>query len=97
MFAELTKQEKSNLTESTGEGKQVKKDERHKKALAGGGQKGGSGRGGRESNTKKTKNKYRDRMKGNEDGEVSAKKKLEERELVFMTGEQVRSMFWLKD
>ena len=35
MFAELTKQEKSNLTESTGEGKQAKKDERHKKALAG--------------------------------------------------------------
>lgn len=95
MFAELTKQEKSNLTESTGEGKQAKKDERHKKALAGSGQKGGSGRGGRESNTKKTKNKYRDRMKGNEDDEVTIKKKSEEKELVFMTGGQVRSMFWL--
>ena len=95
MFAELTKQEKSNLTESTGEGKQAKKDERHKKALAGSGQKGGSGRGGRESNTKKTKNKYRARMKGNEADEVTIKKNSEEKELVFMTGGQVRSMFWL--
>ena len=34
-------------------------------------------------------------MKGNEDDEVTIKKKSEEKELVFMTGGQVRSMFWL--
>ena len=85
--------EKTNLTESTGEGKQAKRDERHKKALAGGGQKGGAGRGSRESSTKKTKNKYRDRMKGGEDEEVTSKKNREEKELQFLTQQQVSGFY----
>ena len=89
----MTKKEKSELTDTQGDGKQQKKDERHKKALAGGGQKGGAGRGGRESSTKKTKNKYRDRGDA-DDGEAEAnfnagKKKTSE--IPFLTVDQVLS------
>ncbi|XP_065649420.1 E3 UFM1-protein ligase 1 homolog isoform X2 [Hydra vulgaris] len=70
LFAELTRKEKIDVSESgTGDGKQAKKDERNKKANSGSGQKGGGGRGARESSTKKTKNKYRERLKGNENDE----------------------------
>ncbi|XP_066914006.1 E3 UFM1-protein ligase 1 homolog [Clytia hemisphaerica] len=91
LFADLTKKEKSELTDTQGDGKQQKKDERHKKALAGGGQKGGAGRGGRESNTKKTKNKYRDRGDA-DDGDEAAnfntgKKKTSE--IPFLTVDQI--------
>lgn len=94
LFAELTRKEKTELTESgTGEGKQVKREERQKKAVAGGGQKGGAGRGGRESGTKKTKNKYRDRMKGNLDDELDdkqvVKKSGKQQELKFLSEEEV--------
>ncbi|XP_057308369.1 E3 UFM1-protein ligase 1 homolog isoform X1 [Hydractinia symbiolongicarpus] len=97
LFAELTRKEKTELTESaTGEGKQVKREERQKKAVAGGGQKGGAGRGGRESGTKKTKNKYRDRMKGNLDDELDdkqvAKKSGKQQELKFLSEEEIHDV-----
>lgn len=77
---------------ATGDGKQAKKDERQKKALAGAGQKGGGGRGARESGTKKTKNKYRDHMKGNdEDTENISEKagKKREKEVPFLSVDEV--------
>ena len=94
MFAELSKKEKTTLAETgTGEGKQFKKDERQKKATAGGGQKGGAGRGGRESGTKKTKNKYRDRVKGNreddDDCNVGHTGKMKQQELPFLSQDEV--------
>lgn len=81
------------MTDSaTGDGKQAKKDERNKKALAGSGQKGGGGRGARESGTKKTKNKYRDHAKGHDEetehvSEKSGKNK--EKEIPFLTVDEV--------
>ena len=107
LFAELSKKEKSVLTDSaTGEGKQAKKDERQKKATAGSGQKGGGGRGARESGTKKTKNKYRDRMKGDDDmdddddfGGKSGKKNDRPKEIPFLTTDEVNlnniTIYWI--
>lgn len=90
---ELSKKEKSVLTDSgTGDGKQAKKDERHKKAQAGGGQKGGGGRGARESGTKKTKNKYRDHAKGGEEDEVAGNERNVNRkhqDIPFLSAEEV--------
>ena len=65
--------------------------------MAGGGQKGGAGRGGRESSTKKLKNKYRDRMKGGEEGEATCKRNREEKELQFLTQEQVSAASAISD
>ena len=93
MFAELTRKEKIDVSESgTGDGKQAKKEERNKKALSGSGQKGGGGRGARESSTKKTKNKYRERLKGNEENdEITDSKKLSKssQQISFFSIEQV--------
>jgi len=95
LFADLTRKEKMNLTETdTGEGKQARKDERNKKANQGGGTKGGGGRGARESNTKKVKNKYRDRMKADEEEASNAsasQKKGAAGELPFMSLEEIES------
>jgi hypothetical protein len=62
--------------------------------MTGGGQKGGAGRGGRESNTKKTKNKYRDRGRDDEDDEsyadVGGGQKKKNSELPFLSVNEVR-------
>lgn len=91
LFADLTKKEKSELTDGGGDGKQLKRDDRHKKALEGGGQKGGAGRGGRESNTKKTKNKYRDRVGDEDNMDVSSSNSSKKKasEIPFLTVDQV--------
>lgn len=92
-FAELTKKEKTDLTDAgTGEGKQSRRDERQKKANAGTGQKGGGGRGSRESGTKKTKNKYHTK-KGHDDdmddSNYTSNKKPTNSTIEFMTEEQI--------
>ncbi len=96
LFAELSKQERANLTESKGgEAKQAKKEERHKKATAGGGQKGGAGRGGRETKTKKAKDKSKGRGKGQQDdsdddyNDKKPGKDSSQMLLTFMTEEEV--------
>merc|ERR1719494_1391025 len=64
------------------------------KANQGGGTKGGGGRGARESNTKKVKNKYRDRMKADEEEASNAsasQKKGAAGELTFMSLEEIES------
>ena len=68
LFADLSKQERANLTESKGaDSKVVKREERHKKATLGGGNKGGAGRGSRETKTKKAKDKGKKYGKGHHD------------------------------
>eukprot|EP00795_Rhopilema_esculentum_P017681 gene17681-9336_t len=70
LFAELSKQERASLTESSkADQKQAKKEERQKKATLGGGQKGGAGRGGRETKTRKVKDKGKYKGKGQQDGD----------------------------
>eukprot|EP00794_Sanderia_malayensis_P000235 gene235-852_t len=96
LFADLSKQERANLTESKGaDSKQVKRDERHKKATLGGGQKGGAGRGGRETKTKKVKDKSKGRNKGQQydsDDEQNDKKpgkSPSQMLLIFMSEEEI--------
>lgn len=93
LFAELTKKEKTDLTDTgTGDGKQARKDERQKKANAGGGQKGGGGRGSRETSSKKTKNKYKNRKGGDDDDDEECMKasKKSDIEFDFLSEEEIQ-------
>jgi len=102
LFAELSKEERTHLTDSNkSEQKQQKKEERQKKATLGGGQKGGAGRGGRETKTKKVKEKigkykgkggqYDDEEVNDEHSEKRVTKSTSNMLLNFMTEDEIEN------